>query len=96
MGGVGDRREVPLGTLPVEALSGKERRRYHTYRRRKDPLGEGHIATRRTMLIKVAGEVIQSARRIPVRIPAHWPHLDWFQRVCDAIASRRRGAQVFT
>jgi len=92
----GDCVPVTDPTLPVEALSGKERRRYHTYRRRKDPLGEGHIATWQTMLIKVAGKVIQSARRILVRIPAHWPHLDWFQRVCDAIALHRCGAQVPT
>jgi hypothetical protein len=92
----GDRVPVADPALPVEALSGKERRRYHTYRRRKDPLGEGHIATWRTMLIKVAGEVTQSARRILVTIPAHWPHLDWFQRVCDAIALRSRMAQVGT
>ncbi|MBU0717464.1 MAG: hypothetical protein KJ749_04375 [Planctomycetes bacterium] len=36
------------------------------------------------MLIKVAGEVSPSALRILVEIPAYWPHLSWFQRVCDA------------
>jgi len=92
----GDRVPVADPTLPVEALAGSERRCYQRYRRRRDPLGEGHIATWRTMLIKVAGEVIQSARRILVRIPAYWPHLDWFQRVCDAIASHRHSAQAPT
>ena len=92
----GDRVPVEDPTLPVESLSGDERRRYHNYRRRLDPLGAGHIATWRTMLIKVSGEVAQSARRIVVRIPAHWPHLEWFRRVCAAITWRGRGAQVVT
>lgn len=72
--------------LPIEALAGKERQRYHNYRRRLDPLGQGHIETWRTLLIKVAGEVTQSVRRIVVTIPAHWPHLDWFLHVCQRIA----------
>jgi hypothetical protein len=92
----GDRVPVADPTVPVESLAGAERRRYHTYRRRKDPLGEGHIATWRTMLIKVAGEVTQSARRILIKIPAYWPHLDWFQHVCRSVASHRRGAQAPT
>ncbi len=92
----GDGVPVADPVLPIATLSGKERRRYHTCRPRKDPRGEGHIATWRTMLIKVAGEVIQSSRRILVKIPVHWPRLDWFQRVCDAIALRSRRAQVPT
>jgi hypothetical protein len=92
----GDCVPVTDPTMPVEALTGPERRRYHRYRRRKDPLGEGQIATWRTLLIKVAGEVTQSARRILVKIPAHWPHLGWFKHVCDAIASRHRSAQAVT
>jgi hypothetical protein len=92
----GDRVPVADPTLPVEALTGPERRCYQRYRRRQDPLGEGHIATWRTMLIKVAGEVTQSARRILVTIPAHWPHLRWLQHVCDAIAAHCRSAQVLT
>jgi hypothetical protein len=82
--------------LPVESLTGHERRRYHNYRRRLDPLGQGHIDTWRTMLIKVAGQVTQSARRILVTIPGHWPHLDWFHRVCRRIADLRCGAQAPT
>ena len=90
--------QVPVKdpSLPVEALIGKERRRYHNYRRRLDPLGQGHIDTWRTMLIKVAGEVTQSVRRIVVTIPAHWPHLDWFRHVCQRIAALPAGAQVPT
>ncbi|MBM3815366.1 MAG: IS1380 family transposase [Acidimicrobiia bacterium] len=90
--------DVPVQdpTLPVAALTGHERRRYHNYRRRKDPLGQGHIDTWRTCLIKVAGEVIQSARRILVRIPAHWPGLAWFRHVCRRLDELRRSAQVQT
>jgi hypothetical protein len=91
-------RQVPVEdpTLPIAALTGDERRRYHNYRRRKDPLGQGHIATWRTYLIKVAGEVIQSARRILVRIPAHWPGLSWFCHVCRRLDELGRSAQVQT
>lgn len=78
--------------LPPAALAVPERRRYQNYRRRKDPLGQGHIETWRLMLIKVAGVVIQSTRRILVRIPAHWPHLKWFQEVCRRIDELRRSA----
>ncbi|MCP4249305.1 MAG: hypothetical protein GY778_19865, partial [bacterium] len=90
--------QVPVKdpSLPVEALTGVERRRYHNYRRRLDPLGQGHIDTWRTMLIKVAGEVTQSVRRVVVTIPAHWPHLDCFRHVCRRIADLRCGAQAPT
>ena len=86
----GDRVPVADPALPAEALAGCERRRYHRYRRRKDPLGEGHIATWRTLLIKVAGEVTQSARRLVVKVPSHWPHLGWLQQVCRALAAHGR------
>ena len=91
-----DHQRVPVKdpTVPVEALTGEERRRYQNYRRRKDPLGRGQIETWRTMLIKVAGEVTQSVRRILVTIPAHWPHLDWFQHVCQRIAAMSGSAQA--
>lgn len=80
--------------LPVAALAGGARRRYHNDRRRLDPLGEGHLSTWRTLLIKVAGEVIQSVRRLRVILPASWPHLDWFAHVCTRIARFRPGAQA--
>jgi hypothetical protein len=83
-------------SVPVAALAEPERRRYQNYRRRKDPLGQGHLATWRTCLIKVAGEVFQSTRRILIRIPAHWPHLRWFQEVWRRLAELRRSAQVQT
>ena len=72
--------------LPVAALAGRERRRYHNYRRRLDPLGEGHLETWRRMFLKVAAEVQQSARRILVIIPSHWPYLDWCVRIWRKLA----------
>lgn len=88
--------QVPVTdpTQPIEALQGRDRRRYHNYRRRLDPLGEGHLSTWRTLLIKVAGEVIQSARRLRVILPASWPHLKWFAQACQHIAHFRHGAQA--
>jgi hypothetical protein len=90
--------DVPVTdpTLPVATLTGTERRRYHNHRARKDPLGQGHIATWQTLLIKVAGQVIQSARRILIKIPTHWPHLHWFRHVCRRLDELRAGAQVPT
>jgi len=67
---------------PIAALVGDERRRYHNFRRRLDPLGEEHLSTWRDMLLKVACEIIQSARRLRVILPASWPHLNWFVHVC--------------
>jgi len=80
--------QVPVAdaTLPIAALDGRERRRYHNYRRRLDPLGEGHLSTWRTLLIKVAGQVRRSVRRVLVTIPSGWPHREWFARVCARIA----------
>jgi hypothetical protein len=68
--------------VPVEALTGAERRRHFRRRRQRDPLGEGHPCTWRTLLIKVAAEVVVSARRVVVRLSSSWPHLAWYQRVC--------------
>lgn len=77
------------GDLPhdraVEALGGLERPRYFNRRRDRDPLGEGHIETWRTRLIKVAAEVIVSARRIVVRLAPGWPHLHHFAAVSQAV-----------
>ena len=61
--------------VPSQALSGRSRKTFFNRRREADPLGEGHPATWRTRLIKVAAEVFVSARRIVVRVSAHWPHL---------------------
>jgi hypothetical protein len=41
--------------------------------------------TWRTLLIKVAAEVIVRTRRIVVRLSSSWPHLDWYRRVCERL-----------
>ncbi len=68
--------------VPTEALTGRARRRYFNRRRLVDPLGEGQPCTWRSLLIKVAAEVIVSSRRILVRLSASWPYLDWYRRLC--------------
>jgi hypothetical protein len=74
--------------LPPEAQAGAERRRRFRERRRRDPLGEGHPCTWRLLLIKVAAEVVVSVRRVVVRLSRSWPHLGWYQRVCQRLALR--------
>jgi hypothetical protein len=73
--------------LPVEALTGAARQRHFRLRRQHDPLGEGHPCTWRTLLIKVAAEVIVRTRRIVVRLSSSWPHLDWYRRVCERLSA---------
>lgn len=91
-----DRVPVADPTLPPEALTGPERRRYQRYRCQRAPLGQGHIETYRSLLIKVAGEVTQSVRRVLVTIPTSWPHVHWFKRVCQRLAELRSCAQAPT
>ena len=71
--------------VPAEALTGAARQRHFRQRRQRDPLGEGHPCTWRTLLIKVAAEVIVRTRRIVVRLSSSWPHLDWYRRVCERL-----------
>jgi hypothetical protein len=71
--------------LPREALAGKQRRDYFNQRRQRDPLGEGHPCTWRTRLIKVAAEIVVSARRIVVRLAGSWPYLDHYQDVAQRV-----------
>jgi hypothetical protein len=71
--------------VPAEALTGAERQRYFRLRRQRDPLGEGHPCTWRTLLIKVAAEVLVRTRRIVVRLSSIWPHLEWYRRVCERV-----------
>jgi hypothetical protein len=70
---------------PVEALTGTARQRHFRLRRQRDPLGEGHPCTWRTLLIKVAAEVVVRTRRIVVRLSSSWPHLEWYRRVCERL-----------
>jgi hypothetical protein len=71
--------------VPVEALTGTERQRHFRLRRQRDPLGEGHPCTWRTLLIKVAAEVVVSTRRIVIRLSSSWPHLAWYRWVCERL-----------
>lgn len=82
------KRPVELGLrnpLPAQALDEPDRRRYFNRRRERDPMGEGFASTWRTRLIKVAAEVVTSARRVVVRLSASWPHWEHFQLVSRAI-----------
>jgi hypothetical protein len=88
-GGVAPPADEPC--VPAEALTGAERQRHFRQRRQRDPLGEGHPCTWRTLLIKVAAEVVVSTRRVLVRLSSSWPHLGWYRRVC-----RRLGGPVTT
>jgi hypothetical protein len=78
---------LPHSDLPTEALAGRARRQHFNRRRAADPLGEGHPETWRMRLIKVAAEIVQSTRRIRVRLSGSWPFLDHFRQVCDALSS---------
>ncbi len=69
----------------AEALTGTARRRDLQRRRARDRLAEAQPCTWRRLLIKVAAEVLVSARRIVVRVCAHWPNLAYFQRVCQRL-----------
>src|SRR5208283_4146888 len=71
--------------LPTAAIDEPDRKRFFNRRRQRDPLGEGFACTWRTRLIKVAAEVIVSARRILIRLSGTWPHLDHFEHVCSAV-----------
>jgi len=71
--------------IPVEAWTGAERQRHFRQRRQRDPLGEGHPCTWRTLLIKVAAEIVVSSRRVLVRLSSSWPHQGWYQRVCARV-----------
>jgi hypothetical protein len=75
----------PAAELPREALAGYARRRFFNQRRASDPLGEGHACTWRMRLIKVAARVIETTRRILVRLSGSWPHLEHYRQVSQQI-----------
>lgn len=63
----------------------KADRKVHNDRRKRDPLGEGHPCTWRTLIIKVAARILVSTRRMVLQLSASWPHLKYFQQVAAAI-----------
>jgi hypothetical protein len=71
--------------LPAAVLDEPDRKRYFNRRRERDPLGEGFACTWRTRLIKVAAEIIVSARRVLIRLSGTWPHFDHFENVSRAV-----------
>ncbi len=77
-----------VASLPAQARAGAERRRHFRRRRQRDPLGEGQPCTWRLLLIKVAAEVVVSARRVVVRLSSSWPHLGWYRRVCERLGGQ--------
>jgi hypothetical protein len=82
------RRQVALPvsrTPPPEARTEAERRQHFRLRRQQDPLGEGQPWTWRSLVIKVAAEVVVSSRRVVVRLSSCWPHLDQFQQLCERL-----------
>jgi hypothetical protein len=78
--------------LPPEALPPGEKRTYFNRRRRDDALGEGFACTWRTRLIKVAAEILVSARRIVVRLSGSWPYLNEYVRVSQAVLAYANSA----
>jgi len=68
-------------------LTGAARQRHFRLRRQRDPLGEGHPCTWRTLLIKVAAEVVVWTRRIVVRPSSSWPYLGGYLRVCERLGN---------
>ena len=87
---------APTPDVPPQALPDAERRRYFQRCRQRDPLAQAQPCTWRTLLIKVAAEIIVSTRRVVVRLSAHWPNLDYFQRVCQSLASITSAANPTT
>ncbi len=73
--------------VPVEARTGRARRRHLNRRREADPLGEGHACTWRMRLIKVAARIKVTARCVRVFLSGSWPFLDHFRDVGQALLS---------
>ena len=71
--------------VPVEARTGRERRRHFNRRREADPLGEGHAGTWRMRLIKIAARIKVTARRVRVFLSGSWPFLHHLRDVGQAL-----------
>lgn len=74
------------GAVPLGARSEADQQKYARGRRRQDPLGEGQPCTWRSLLIKVAAEVVVSSRRVLVRLSSSWPNLRYFQHLCEYLS----------
>jgi hypothetical protein len=81
---------TPPQPLPLEAQPAAKKKRYYQRRRHEDPLGEGQPCTWRSLIIKVAAEIIVSTRRIVIRLSSTWPNLGYFQHVCDRLSEHFR------
>ncbi len=86
----------PAGDVPVAALPEPARKRHQNARRRQDPLGEGHPATWRLLLIKVAATVVVSCRRIVIRLSGSWPHQPFFEQITQHVCRRPAVAHVWS
>jgi hypothetical protein len=75
----------PTAELPREALAGSARRQFFNRRRLRDPLGEGQACTWRMRLIKVAARVIETTRRVVVRLSGSWPHVEDYRQISQRI-----------
>lgn len=75
--------QLQPSSLPREALAGQARKQFFNRRRERDPLGEGHACTWRMRLIKVAARILETTRRIVVRLSDSWPHLDHYIQIAQ-------------
>jgi hypothetical protein len=78
---------APAEEIPPEAQSPSLKRKRHNNRRRRNPLGEGHACTWRTLIIKVAARVIVSSRRVRILISSSWPYANYLRKVSQALAA---------
>lgn len=77
--------DLDQDAVPVEARTGRARRRHFNRRREADPLGEGHACTWRMRLIKAAARIKVTARRVRVFLSGSWPFLNHFREVGQAL-----------
>lgn len=71
--------------LPPEALPKEDQKTFQNRRRSRDPYGEAFASTWRQKLIKVAGMVVISSRRVLLELSQSWPHLNGLFRICESL-----------
>ena len=71
--------------IPVEACTGRERRRHFNRLRESDPLGEGFACTWRMRLIKVTARIKVTAHCVRVYLSESWPFHHYFRHLSQAI-----------